>query len=127
MESEAKTTTATPHRRTRRLWLWFAVGFLLLFVGMLLFVHVFAMHPSGEAAIRYSLWEYYAVSLPRLFRPSYIKPGSLDEGQLFETILTHLLFSSIGGGRCRMVPQSRCCGMRRCAGRPVGFLNLIAL
>ena len=96
MESENKTIT-TP-RRSRRLWPWFAVGFVVVFIGMLLFANMIAMHPSGRFLVRYSLWEYYAVSIPRLFRLSYLGPGSLAKGQLVETIVSHLLVSTIGGG-----------------------------
>lgn len=41
--------------RRRGLWPWFAAGFLVVFVGMLLFVRMFSMHPSGEFVVSCSL------------------------------------------------------------------------
>jgi hypothetical protein len=90
-------SAATPVRRPRRLWPWFAGGFLLVFVGMLLLVHMTAMHPSGQYAARSPLWQYYADSLPRLFGPSTLGPASGGSSALLETALIHLLFSTAGG------------------------------
>ena len=89
---------ATSVRRPRRPWLWFAGGFLLVFVGMLLLVHMIAMHPSGQFAVRYPLWRYYADGLPRLFGPTTFGPASGGGSALMETALFHVLFSAAGGG-----------------------------
>jgi hypothetical protein len=99
METDGKSTAsaASPVRRPRRLWLWFAAGFLLVFVGMLLFVHMTAMHRSGQYAVRSPLWQYYADGLPRLFGPSTLGPASGGSLALLETALFHLLFSAAGG------------------------------
>ena len=53
----------TPRRRWR--WLWFACGFAVMFVGLLVFYPVLAMHPSGQYAVREPLWAFYADALPR--------------------------------------------------------------
>jgi hypothetical protein len=100
MEADGKSTAgaATAVRRLRRMWLWFAGGFLLVFVGMLLFAHTTAMHRSGQYAVRSPMWQYYAEGLPRLFGPSTLGPASGDSSALVETALFHLLFSAVGGG-----------------------------
>jgi hypothetical protein len=88
----------TPVRRPRRRRLWFAGGFAVVFVAMLLLVHTTAMHRSGQYAVRSPLWQYYADGLPRLFRPSTLGPASGGGSALLETALVHLLFSAAGGG-----------------------------
>jgi hypothetical protein len=99
MEAGGKSTTsaATPVLRPRQSWLWFVVGFLLVFVGMLLLVSMTAMHPSGQYAVQYPLWQYYAVGLRRLFGDSNLGPASGGTLAVVETGLFHLLFSAIGG------------------------------
>lgn len=100
MEGDGKSTArvATPARRPRRLWLWFLSGFLVVFVGMLLLVHMTAMHRSGRYAVRSPLWHYYAGGIPRLFGTNTLGASSGGESALLETALFHLLFSTAGGG-----------------------------
>jgi hypothetical protein len=86
-----------PVRRTRRLLPWFAGGFLLVFIGMLLLVTMTTMHPSGQYVVRYPLWQYYGVMVPRLFGPSTLGPASGGSSALVETGVFHLLFSAAGG------------------------------
>src|SRR5256885_346522 len=38
-----------------------------MFVGLLVFYPVLAMHPSGQYAAREPLWAFYADAVPRLF------------------------------------------------------------
>jgi hypothetical protein len=76
---------------------WFAGGFLFVFLGMLLFATVTAMHPSGQFAVRYSLWQYYGVEIPRLFGPSYLGPASDFTSFLAMMLGQHLLASLAGG------------------------------
>jgi hypothetical protein len=83
--------------RLCRLWLWFASGFLLVFVVMLLLVRMTMMHPSGQYVVRYPLWRYYGVMVPRLFGPSTLGPVSGGTSILVETVAVHLLFSAAGG------------------------------
>jgi hypothetical protein len=99
MEADDKSTAsaATPVRRPRRLWLWFAGGFLLVFAGMLLLVHKTDVRrmrprPSGQE-VRYPLWQYYADDIPMA-----AALGPEDSSALRETALFHLLFSAAGGG-----------------------------
>ncbi len=83
--------------RPRRLWFWFAGGFLLVFVAILLLTKMTAMHPSGQYAERYPLWKYYGVMVPRQFGPSVLGPGRADTSAMVETGIFHLLFSAAGG------------------------------
>ena len=108
METNGNSTDsgATPVQRTRQLCLWFAGGFLLVFVGMLLLVRVTAMHSSGQYAAAFPLWRYYANGLPRLFGPSTLGPASGGTSALLETALFHLLFSLAGGGAATAVAWS---------------------
>src|SRR5262245_34150027 len=105
MKAEGKSTAsaASSVRGPRRLWLWFVAGFLLVFVGMLLLVTMTAMHPSGQYAVQYPLWRYYAIGLPRLFGYSALGPASGGTSALMETGGFHLLFSAIGGGAAAAV------------------------
>jgi hypothetical protein len=85
--------------RQRGLWLWFLVGFVIVFVGMSFFVTMHAMHPSGGfAVIRCSLWQYYAIEIPRTFSlaPRNLGPAT-GSSSVVETALMHLIFSVVGG------------------------------
>jgi hypothetical protein len=99
MEADGKSApnATVPARRPRRQRLWFAGGFLLVFVGMLLLVHMTALHRSGRYAVRSPLWRYYADSIPRLFGTGTLGPASGCDTVLLETALLHLLFSAAGG------------------------------
>ena len=100
----------SPGPRRRRLWPWFVGRFLLVFVGMLLLVHMIVMQPSGRYAVRASLWQYHADSLPQLFGTSHLGPASGNTSVLAETGLFSLavLGSRRRSGGCRWVvgPQS---------------------
>jgi hypothetical protein len=93
----------TAIRRPRRLWLWFAGGFLIAFVGMLLMVRMTVMHSSGQYAVQLPLWQYYADALPRLLGPSTLGPASANGSALPETALFHLLLSAAAGGAATAV------------------------
>jgi hypothetical protein len=84
-------------RRPRRLWLWFAGGFVVVFVAMLVMVKTTTLHPSGQFAFRSPLWKYYAVALPRAIGPSTLGPASGAGSALMITIAQHLAVSAAGG------------------------------
>ena len=84
--------------RRRRRWRWFAGGFAVVFVGLLVFYPVIAMHPSGRSAVRQRLWEFYADALPRQFGPSPLGPASANSGALVGVAVQHLAASALGGG-----------------------------
>src|SRR5262245_57425941 len=86
--------TSGPARRPRRLWRWFAGGFLLVFLGMLLLATVPMMHPSGQYVQQYPLWRYYGRMVPRTFVRSAMGPASGGTPDLIVTGGFHLLCSA---------------------------------
>lgn len=84
-------------RRTRRLWLWFAAGFLPVFVAMLVLLHMTVLHRSGQYAVRLPLWRYYADGIARQFSSSAFGSASQSDWVLVHTAFFHLLFSVVGG------------------------------
>src|SRR5262245_32024005 len=85
----------TPRRRGR--WLWFACGFAVVFVVMLAFYPMNAMHRSGQYLVRERLWEYYADTLPRFFGTSTLGPASSNTDMFLGVATQHLGFSAVGG------------------------------
>jgi hypothetical protein len=85
------------------LWRWFVVGFAVVFVGLLAFYPVIAMHPSGQYAVRRSLWAFYADALPRLFGPSALGPTSSNSNALASVAFEHLVLSTVGGGLAALI------------------------
>jgi hypothetical protein len=83
--------------RRRGRWPWFAGGFVAVFVGMLAFYPVIAMHPSGQYAVREGLWAFYADALPRQFGPSRMGPASSNADAFLGIAVTHLGLSAVGG------------------------------
>jgi hypothetical protein len=83
--------------RWRGWWRWFAGGFAVAFVGLLLFYPVIAMHPSGQSAVRQRLWAFYADALPRAFGPSTLGPASSNSGMLAGVAFEHVALSTVGG------------------------------
>lgn len=99
MEAESNPTgkATPPIRQSRRLGWWFVAGFLLVFVAVLLLVPMTAMHPSGQFAVKYRLWQYYLIVVPRTFGPSTLGPASDSTSALAATLGQHLLVSFAGG------------------------------
>src|SRR5262249_45269248 len=84
--------------RKRRLWLWFVVGFFLVFVAMAVTITMYSMHPSGNAVIACKLWQYYVMEIPRaLSSLEVVGPASGNTSALIVTALQHVLFSTFGG------------------------------
>jgi hypothetical protein len=75
---------------------------------MLLLVTMTAMHPSGQHAVRYRLWQYYGVMVARMFGPSRLGPASGGMSALVETAGFHLLSSTASG--CVAVVVGWCVG-----------------
>ncbi|HEY4262228.1 MAG TPA: hypothetical protein VGM98_18820 [Schlesneria sp.] len=84
-------------RRPARLWLWFLVGFLVVFVGMLQYVKIYDMLPSGRGLARINLWQYYAQRLPHLFAAQPLRPGGTSSSGVFRTITDHVICAGMGG------------------------------
>ena len=89
--------------RRRGLWRWFAAGFATVFVGLLLLYPVVAMHPSGQFAVRRSLWAFYADALPRLVGPSTLGPTSSNSDALAGVAFQHVALSAVGGGTAALI------------------------
>jgi hypothetical protein len=91
-----------PRRRWR--WRWFAGGFAVVFIGLLLLYPVTAMHPSGQYVVRERLSAFYADAIPRLFGPSTLGPASNNSGALAGVAVEHLALSTLGGCVVAAVP-----------------------
>jgi hypothetical protein len=88
-------TQSEPVRR-RGLWLWFAAGFMIVFVAMSLTVTILSMHPSGQYVVQMKLWEYYLAEMGRFsIGPRTMGPGS--SSSLMTVAAEHLLMSCLGG------------------------------
>src|SRR5262249_51384789 len=101
-------------------WGWFACGFVVMFVGLLVFYPVLAMHPSGQSLVREPLWMFYADALPRVFATTTtLGPASSNADMLGGVVLEHLALSALGGGGRRGRPNG---ALRRtaAAGRHFG-------
>jgi hypothetical protein len=83
-----------------RLWAWFSVGFLVVFVAMamLLCVKMGVMNPSGVAVVDCPLWRYYVIEFRKELSPTVFGPGSHSGSAVIETLLFHVLLSAFGGG-----------------------------
>jgi hypothetical protein len=77
--------------------IWFFIGFVLVFVGILLFVQTYEMLPSGEGVIKVSLWHYYGVAFHNAFMPHAFGPGTNSGSGLGGTLFFHGLVSVLGG------------------------------
>lgn len=89
--------------RRRGLWRWFAAEFAAVFIGLLVFYPVVAMHPSGQYAIRQSLWAFYADALPRLVGPSTLGPAGGNSGALTSVAFQQVALSTVGGGVAALI------------------------
>ena len=98
---EARETDSAEKKSVRsgRLWLWFVIGFLLVFIMMALFVTMYSLHPSGNAAVACRLWEYYFIEFRRVVGPynNILGPATGSSSTAIETAFFHVLFSVIGG------------------------------
>lgn len=84
-------------RPPARLWLWFLVGFLIVFVGMLHFFKIYDMHPSGRGIVRINLWQYYSWRVPQLFTVQEMGPGNTTSSAVFRTLTQHSICAGLGG------------------------------
>jgi hypothetical protein len=86
-----------PNRKVR-LWLWFAAGFLLLFVYMSVTITMTSMRPSGDALVVCKLWRYYVIEIRRaLSSGGAVGPASGSSSSAAMLALQHLLCSGAGG------------------------------
>jgi hypothetical protein len=78
--------------------IWFGIGFLLVFLGMLFFVKMHVMHPSGNGVVECPLWRYYGSELSKQVTPQNLGPASNNGSAFGETLLIHIILSVLGGG-----------------------------
>lgn len=81
---------------TNRYAMWFATGFVSVFVLMLFFVKMLQMHPSGAYLVNCSLLDYYQSELGRLGQPRTLEPAG--ESNLGLVFAQHLISALVGGG-----------------------------
>src|SRR5262249_36541692 len=86
--------TQSPPKRQR--WSWFVLGFLLVFIGLALFLPKMWVHPDGASIVQGRLWQYYLTELPAAFRPRPLGLGSGQESAL-SVLAFHLFLSALGG------------------------------
>ncbi len=78
-------------------WRWFAVGFAVVFVGILFLYSVTTMHPSGQYAVDQRLAAYYADAISRFFRPRILGPATSSSNAFVRIAIEHLVLSAVGG------------------------------
>jgi hypothetical protein len=88
---------AASDKNRRWRWWWFAGGFVIAFMGLLLFYPMIVMHPSGQYVFRARLWTFYAYGLPEVFGPSTMGPASNNSDALGIVAAEHLAFSALAG------------------------------
>jgi hypothetical protein len=77
---------------------WFVGGFLLTFLGILLFVRMYSMLPSGEAVVACPLWRYYVLAIQRSASSSgTLGPTTGSGSAAITTFVQHLFAATLGG------------------------------
>ena len=90
--SEADAVSKSP----ARLRPWFLFGFLIVFVGMLVFVR--QLFYTGGALVQCRLWQFYLLEIRRFFTSSgMLGPTSGSGTQAFVMFLSHVGVSAVGG------------------------------
>jgi hypothetical protein len=87
----------------RRTWLWFALGFSIVFFGLSATVRMKALTPSGDGVIICKLWKYYIIEIQRavhagnLLGPTTLGPTNGCASAALTMAFEHFLFSCAGG------------------------------
>jgi hypothetical protein len=89
-------TEIQPPRERRRLWLWFMIGFAVIFFAMAL---VWPMHfYDGRTARQAWLWQYYLLEIQLALNSSgNLGPKSGNVSAALGVALTHVVISTVGG------------------------------
>ncbi|MGD9128256.1 MAG: hypothetical protein PVH19_12840 [Planctomycetia bacterium] len=97
-DRQNETTEEKPASK-RRLWLWFVVGFLVVFLVMSFAMKMLALHPSGQFARYCPLWKYYIIEIRRAMGPSsrMLGPTSGCSAAAITVAFQHILCSAVGG------------------------------
>jgi hypothetical protein len=85
-----------PPKKRRRLWLWFIVGFVVVFVGMAL---GWPMHFYDGRSVRQArLWQYYLLEIQLESNSSgAIGPTSGNAAAALGVAATHFVISAVAG------------------------------
>jgi hypothetical protein len=76
----------------------FAMGFLIVFIGMLLFLNMYSMRPSGASLRQVKLWRFYLLEMYKVLTDSgRLSPASSDGWHLSIVFGQHLVSSAVGG------------------------------
>jgi len=96
--SDQAATTGTENQppRKRRLWLWFAIGFVIVFLVMAL---VWPMHFYDGRSVRQTwLWQYYLLEIQLALNSSgNLGPTSGNASAALGVVATHIVIAVVGG------------------------------
>ena len=93
--STQSTVPAAPARR-RRIWRWFAAGFLGAFVGMLIFYPM--LFYNGRVLYETVLWRYYVLEFKQQMQSSgALGPTSGGMTALATVAVEHLVAAAVAG------------------------------
>jgi hypothetical protein len=96
-------------------WLWFAAGFIVVFVGMALGITMYPMLPSGRGVVACPLWRYYLIEAGRALNSSgALGPASGSSSAAIVTALLHVSCSALGGAAAAGIGWA----VRRSTARP---------
>jgi hypothetical protein len=95
-EQTAITATGNQPPRKGRLWLWFTIGFGIVFLVMAL---VWPMHFYDGRSVRQTwLWQYYLLEIQLALNSSgKFGPTSGNATAAFRVLATHVVIAMVGG------------------------------
>jgi hypothetical protein len=103
--------------RKGRLWPWFVIGFLIVFVGLALAVTMLSLHPSGRYVVSCKLWQYYVLEFRKWLNSSgNLGPTTGNDERALLMLCQHVLFSLAGGAAALAIGWV----VRKVRGKPRG-------
>lgn len=89
---------ASAEKPKRGLRKWFVAGFLIVFIGLLIFTKGTSMTPAGDAVVVTPLWQYYLIHVNQSLNSSGNFGPTSGSGQAAViTFLQHAICSAVGG------------------------------
>lgn len=90
------TATSPPSPKRRRLWLWFLVGFVVVFLALAMLYPMYSF--DGRAVHRTTLWRYYLLEMQQAWNSTgAIGPTSGNSAAGLTTFVIHVLISAVAG------------------------------